>query len=197
MPLEDILKKIRDESEKAVKEILEDAEARSQNRLEGARAEAEARASSVLADVKAQAEKVRSAARTRADAKRRQILLREKQALIDGVFKKASEVLASLPADEYKALVLDSLARSAEGNETVVLGPEDRERLVPGFVDELNRQLTSRGKAGAVKVEYSDRSLGGGYLLQSGGVSLNTTFPALMKRYQDELEIEVARLLFS
>ena len=145
MPLEDILKKIRDESEKAVKEILEDAEARSQNRLEGARAEAEARASSVLADVKAQAEKVRSAARTRADAKRRQILLREKQALIDGVFKKASEVLASLPADEYKALVLDSLARSAEGNETVVLGPEDRERLGPGFVDELNG--TSRREA--------------------------------------------------
>ena len=193
MPLEDILKKIRDESEKAVKEILEDAEARSQNRLEGARAEAEARASSVLADVKAQAEKGSVGCQ---DTGRREAAPDPVAGETGAYRRRLQRHLSHIPAaDSTGAGPRFSCPVGWETNRG--FGSEDRERLGPGFVDELNRHLTSRGKAGAVKVEYSDRSLGGGYLLQSGGVSLNTTFPALMKRYQDELEIEVARLLFS
>lgn len=197
MPLEDILNRIGDESSRAVREIGEDAEARTGKRLDEARAEAQSRASVILDNAKAEAVKVENMAKTRADAKRRQLLLKEKQALIEAVFAKASDLLASLPVSEYRDMVLNSVAGSAEGNETVVFGPEDKDRLGGEFAHDLNRRLSSDGKVGAVRVEFAQKSLGGGYLLLSGGVSDNATFPALMKRFRDELEIDVAKRLFA
>jgi vacuolar-type H+-ATPase subunit E/Vma4 len=197
MPLEDILNKIRDGAEKAVKEIMEDAESRAERRLNASRAEAQGRAADILNVAESEAAKIEAAAKTRADARRKQAILREKQLLVEGVFAKALGDLASLPPAEYRELILESLARAANGNETVVFGPEDNERLGPSFDEELNGRLSSLGKAAEVKVEFAPKSLGGGYILQSGGVSLNSTFPALVKRFQDELEIEVARTLFA
>lgn len=197
MPLEDILRKIRDESSRAARDIIEDAEARARKRLEEAKAEARGKASLILEGAKAEATKAESMAKARADATLRQLVLKEKQALIDSVFAKAAEALASIPAEEYRAMMLRSVAEAAEGNEIVVFGPEDQGRLGAGFAGDLNREISAKGKPGSVKVRYAEKSLGGGYLLQSGGVSLNATFPALMKRFADELEIEVARKLFS
>ncbi|HHX28591.1 MAG TPA: hypothetical protein GX716_06210 [Firmicutes bacterium] len=196
MPLEDILDRIRDGAEKAAKEILDDAGSRAERRLSASRSEAQARAADIVSAAEAEASKILAAAKTRADAKRRQTVLGEKQSLIEETFAKAIEALASLPPEEYKELILESLARSAEGNETVVLGHEDRERLGPDFAIELKNRLSSLGKGADVTVEYAGASLGGGYILRSGRVSLNSTFPALVKRFEDELEIEVARTLF-
>jgi len=196
MPLEDILSTIRNRAEETAREILNDAEMRAKRRVESARAEARERAAGILSAAEAEAAKIEAAAKTRAAARQRQAVLREKQALVEGVFLKAREALASMSAGEYRQLILESLARSAEGGETVVLGPEDRERLGTGFEAELGRRLSSLGKSTAVKTEFAEGSLGGGYILTSGGVSLNSTFPALLKRFEDELEIEVARILF-
>jgi V/A-type H+-transporting ATPase subunit E len=196
MPLEDILTTIRNRAEETAKEILEDAGLRAKRRIDAVRAEAQERAAGILSVAEGEAAKVEGAAKTRAGAGQRQAILREKQSLIEGVFAEAREALATLPAAEYKELILESLSRSAEGHETVVLGPEDRERLGPDFAGELKDRLSSLGKGTGVKVEFAEKSLGGGYILRSGGVSLDSTFPALVRRFEDELEIEVARTLF-
>ena len=196
MPLEDILTTIRNRAEETANEILDDANLRAKRLVDAVRAEAQERAAGILSVAETEAAKIEAAAKTRAAAKQRQAILREKQLLIEGVFAKAGEALASMPPGEYRELILESLARSAEGSETVVLGPEDRERLGPDFEVELNKRLSSQGRGGAVKVEFAGSSLGGGYILRSGGVSLNSTFPALVKRFEDELEIEVAKTLF-
>lgn len=196
MPLEDILNKIRDESSQAAQAIIDDAEARAKKRLDEARAEAQSKAAAILGEAKTQAAKVEAMAKTRADAGRRQALLKEKQTLIDGAFAKAADNLSALPSEEYREMMLRSLREAAVGGETVVFGPEDKARLGDGFADELNRAL-SADKKPTVICEFADKSLGGGYILRSGGVSQNVTFPALIKRFADELEIEAARRLFS
>ncbi|HHY44728.1 MAG TPA: hypothetical protein GX512_03350 [Firmicutes bacterium] len=196
MPLEDILSTIRNRAEETAKEILDDANTRARRRIDAVRAEAQERAASIISVAEAEAAKIEAAAKTRAAARRRQAILREKQSLVEGAFAKAGEALASMPAGEYRELMLDSLARSAQGDETVVLGPEDRERLGPDFAAELHKRLSSMGKGTGVNLEFAASSLGGGYILRSGGVSLNSTFPALVKRFEDELEIEVAKKLF-
>lgn len=196
MPFEDILRKIEETSLEESTKIIADAEEKARQLLEKARSEASARRDALLLEAKARAEKARTLARARADSTRRQSVLREKQVLVDSVFAAGLSRLAELPADEYKQIVLKALANSARGDETVTFGPEDEERLGAEFVALANKALSQVGKSGRFSVQYASASLGGGLVLNSGGVSQNLTFPALAKRCWDEMEIEIARKLF-
>lgn len=197
MPLEDILRKIEEAAAEECRGVLAEAEEKSRAKIGGARTEASAKRDRIVNDASAQANRAESMARARADAGKRQVILREKQSAIDAVFEKALQSLAALPKDQYKALILRALASEAAGDEVMVLGPEDRERLGADFASQANASLVQSGKPGRLTVEYAKATLGGGFTLSRGGVTQNLTFPALQRRVREEMEIDVARILFS
>lgn len=196
MPFQDILKKIEEASTKESAGILADAVEKSRKVREEAERQALLKKQEILAAARSEAERSDSLARTKGDALRRQILLHEKQVAIDAVFSGALEALLALPPEEYSEIMLGSVREHARGDETLILGPEDRERLGEGFRDSVDGALAERGKPGEIEVHYAGASLGGGYVLARGGVSQNVTFPSLVKMLRDELEIEVAGVLF-
>jgi len=197
MPLPDIIKKIEETSSAESRKVLEEAEERLRNVVSAARAEAESRRDQIIGDARSQAGKAESLSKARADALRRQIVLRAKQELVDAVFTDALARMSSMPAEAYKETVLKALVSSATGTETVTFGPEDQAKLGPEFAKAANAALVKVGKQGQLKVAYAPSSIGGGLILTSGGVSENITFPALVGRFRDEMEMEVARVLFS
>lgn len=197
MPLEDIIRKIEESSSAESRKVLAEAEDKSQKIVLAAREDAAARRDKILGDAKHEAAKVEALSKARADAYRRQLLLREKQALVDSVFAEALKKLAEMPASEYRTLIVRALTSFADGSETVTFGPEDKDRLGDGFAEAANAALRSAGKDGRLTVAYAASSLGGGLILTSGGVSQNLTFPTLVGRLRDEMEMEVARVLFS
>lgn len=197
MPLEDILRKIEETSSVESRKVLAEAEDKGQKIASAAREEASSRRDQILGEAKAQAGKAESLSKSRSDAQRRQLILREKQELVDSVFAGALTALAEMPPAEYRDIVIRALCLFAEGNESVTFGPEDEARLGSGLIEAANAALTAAGKDGRLTLVFAGSSLGGGLILTSGGVSQNLTFPTLVGRLRDEMEMEVARVLFA
>ena len=70
----------------------------------------------------------------------------------------------------------------------------DKDKIPPNF-GKPRRELACYRRSG--KPPLSDApDIKGGFILQSGGVEINNTFQALLEMQRDELEPEVASLLF-
>jgi len=197
MPLQDILRKIEEESSAESHKVLSEAEDRRKKVESAAREQAAARREQTLAEAMAHAEKAKALSKSRADANRRQAILRAKQDLMESVMAEALTKLTQMEASEYRDLIIRSLCTLAEGNETVTFGPEDEARLGPDFIQLAKAALAKAGKQERLTLAYAASSLGGGFILTSGQVSENLTFPTLVGRLRDEMEMEVARVLFS
>ena len=197
MPLADILRKIEETSSAESRKVLDEAEDRRREILDGAKAEASSRRDHILAEARSQAAKAESLSKARTDAQRRQLILKEKQGLVDSVFAEALAKLSALPAAEYRQIIMRALRSFATGVEIVTFGPEDQEKIGADFAKAANAAMVEAGKEGRLTVSYGPSSLGGGLILTSGGVSENLTFPTLVGRLRDEMEMEVARVLFA
>lgn len=196
MPLSDIIRKIEEASLAESRKVLDEAEERARAIASAAKAEALSRRERILGESRREAEKAESLSKARAEALRRQLVLRAKQEMVDSVFTEALARLSSMPAGEYRETVLRSLTAFAAGTETVTFGPEDESKLGADFAGVANSALKAAGKEGRLTVTFAALSLGGGLILTSGGVSQNLTFPTLVGRLRDEMEMEVARVLF-
>jgi len=197
MPLEDILKKIEEKARRSKEEILSSAKKECEKKLETAKRKAAVHEEKVIEEAEREASRIQAIAASRAESQKRQMVLREKQSLIASVFDKALEKLSTMSSDEYEELLLNMIASSAKGTEELILGPEDRARLGKDFINIANERLKNEGKRGQLRLSYSPQSLGGGFILKTGGISLNLTSPALLNVLRDELEPEVAKLLFA
>jgi V/A-type H+-transporting ATPase subunit E len=196
MPLDDILKGIRDKAQATSDEILKAAEETASERVRGAQERGQALAKGILAQAESKASAQELVAKSRAESQARQMILKQKQDLMSSVFDRALASLQATPVAEYEEMLLKAIVETAGGGEEVVLGHEDEERLGAGFASLANEALEKSGRPGIAGVSFSTGSLGGGLLLRKGGVVTNITFPAALKKIRDELEIDVAALLF-
>lgn len=126
----------------------------------------------------------------------RKALLQEKQALIDQAFSAAGEQLRALPPERQVEFLSRLAAQAAQGNETVVLSPADRERIGPALVRQANERLRQLGKPGELTLSQETRDLQGGLVLQAGAVEQNFSFDVLLRSRREEMALEVSRLLF-
>jgi len=196
MPLEDILRSIREKAERAAKEEIAAAEAKASERLREAEDDARRIAQDILSEAEAKAAAQELVAKSRAESLARQMALKEKQDLISQAFDRAMAELRDMPDEEYRAILLRTAVRECAGGEEVVLGQEDLPRVGQDFASDVNRALREAGKPEISGVVLALGSLGGGLLLRKGGIVANFTFPAALKKIRDDLEIEVAGLLF-
>ncbi|QUL97917.1 MAG: V-type ATP synthase subunit E [Candidatus Fermentithermobacillus carboniphilus] len=196
MPLENIVSRIEEKARNLSDEILSSAKSRYDKKISDAREEASRLSDSIIEEARAEASKIRSIASSRAESERKQMILAAKQKLLRSVFDQALERLSTMPRDEYRSMLLDMIANFAEGTEEIVLGKDDEARLGNEFAAAANAVLTKLGKKGQLRVSFASTPFGGGLILKSGGVSLNLTFKALLDMMRDQLELEVAKLLF-
>ncbi|MGI6642805.1 MAG: V-type ATP synthase subunit E [Bacillota bacterium] len=196
MPLEEILKKIGDQSAQEASAILGEAREKAQRLVRDATEKAQATAAKLLEDAKTVTGRQMDIAMARAETERRQAVLQEKQNLVKETFDRALARLVAMPKDEYRTLLAGAIVRSSEGAEEVILGSGDEEKLGPDFPDLVKAGLKAQGKSDSIRFRYDNGLSGGGFILKHGGISLNVTFPAVLQRLSDELEIEAARILF-
>lgn len=194
--------------EKIVEKILEDARAEAQAILKGAEREA----SRIVADGEVEGDRVRRSvlkeAREEAERRCQQVLaearikarqrvLAVRRRAVDRVFEEALRRLQGLPPRRYVEVLKRLILEAAEtGREEIVLSREDRAQLPPSFLDELNEELRKQGKPGELRLSEDARSLGGGAVLRGSRVEINASFPVLIERARERLEIDVAKVLF-
>jgi len=194
--------------EKIVEKILSDARAEAQQMLESARSqaaqireqaqlEAQRQRELILARAQQEAQSRRRAQLAAATAAARNAVLEAKRTVLAKVFEHVAERLATMPAPEYKSWLLRLLVESSEtGDEEVILSPGDRQTLGETLVREANAQLEQRGKKGALRLSLETRNFERGFVLKGRNSEINVTLETLLRRAQEELEIEVARMLF-
>jgi len=89
-------------------------------------------------------------------------------------------------------LMLDAVET---GDEQVVV--DNNETVInQGFIKEVNKQLTKDGK-GNLKLSDKKQDIGGGFILKRQNISCNVSLDVLIGQAKENLEIEIAKELFT
>ncbi len=187
--IDNITKRIADEGDRAVREIISAAEAEARalrceydKKAEGIREKILTRAGKDAEDA---AFRIESS--TSSDARRAS--LAKKQELISEAFDKAEDVLSSLSGDEL-VLALSALALRAAAGESgeIVLAEKD--------VSLKEKILAKCSENKGITVSKETHSLGGGFIFRRGNTEINCTFSRLVSELRDELQLQIAEILF-
>lgn len=195
--VEALKERIRQRAEEEAQSVTAEAQKQAADILAKAKAKADRERAAILAKAEQDAaERKRRALAVAAMQARRQEL-KTKEELVDEAFTLAMQQLRQLPAERYQQLLKPIMLAAVEtGTEQVVVAPHDKERLGADFIASVNQELKAAGKNGRLSLAPETRPLEGGFILSAGGVENNYSFELILKLSRDELEQEVATVLF-
>lgn len=130
-----------------------------------------------------------------ATLKARNSKLAAKQDVIKSIFAQSIDKLNNLSKEEFLEFVKNTITSLGEiGDQNLILNKEGIELVDINFINEINNSL---GKQGNIKVSNKMGAFKGGFILEKDGVEMNNTYDALVSSLVDELEFEVAGILFN
>ena len=183
--------------------ILRDAEGRKESILAAAEEEKNKILSKKVASAKELETEILEKAEIEAKSKRERVIsgaklkarnekLAAKQEVIEEVFSKSVETLCKLNDREFVKFIKDSiLSLNIDGDETLILNEDGNKIVSKEVVAEI------KGLKGEIKISETIGSFRGGFILEKGGVEINNTFESLVDSLKDQLEFEVAKVLFN
>lgn len=122
--------------------------------------------------------------------------LAEKNKILDEVFDRAQENIKNLPDEKYRKLITSLMLETVEtGDEEVIIDREEK-RIDAELIQQVNSQLGSDRK-GNLKLSDEKMLIGAGFILRRGKVKTNVSIDVLLSRARKELEIKLAKDLFS
>jgi len=195
MSIENILKKIEEETGAAAEEILRAAGTRVASvREEGERGGAKLR------------EELESRARAKASDEERRLVVGEelelrkaslerRREILGEVYAEARKRIEKLPPDDYLKLISSFILKNAiSGKEEIVVPASQRRMFSEGFVESLNR---ARGAGAAFAVAETPGEFAWGVVLREGQRRVDLTLEVLFRQLAARVESAVAGVLFS
>lgn len=123
--------------------------------------------------------------------------LEAKQQIIEEVFKNAVEKLADLPEQDFLNYIENRiLSLDITGEENLILNANGKKIVNKEFVQNINEKLKAKGKQLKISISNETRDFKGGFILEKNGIEINNTFEALVNSIKEQLEYEVASVLF-
>ena len=193
--------------DKIVEQILAEAQGEAEKITTDAKAEAD----KLLADAKAEAEKIKlqsdarietdkagksARAKSSADLKKRQAILKAKQAIISDIIDKAYRQVLNLDEAEYFDLMLRMISKYAQSKSGQIFFAEaDLKRLPKGYDKEIEK--AAQTNAGTLAVAETSRNIDGGFILNYGGIEVNCSFKAIFSSEKEKLADKVNAFLFA
>lgn len=198
MSIKNILAKILGDAESRVQAIHAAGYAQEEAGLAQAKQEAAAQGEGIVADAEARVAEDEARLLTAARLDARKKLLAVKQSVMEEAFTAALAGLRALSLDEQRELIKAMMLSAVEtGEEKIVCALEDREIFQPSFLDGVNAALVAQGRPGRLTLSADNRPTGGGFYLLGENLEINVTFPLLLKSIREQLEPEVAAVLFN
>lgn len=184
--------------------ILKDAEDGKENILATATEEKDKIISKKVSSANEIAKEILDKAEVEAKSKKERVIssaklkvrnnkLAAKQEIIDEVFEKSIDKLTNLSKEEFLNFVKNTiLSMNLSGKQTLVLNEEGLKFVDPAFIEELNKNVNAQITLGETPGKFK-----GGFILENNGIEINSTYEALVSSLRDELEFEVAKVLFN
>ncbi|MCR6516008.1 MAG: V-type ATP synthase subunit E [Clostridium sp.] len=201
MSVENIKKltsKITSDAEAKRDSILAKANEEKAKILEKKEAEARKAETEMILKSEAEAKTRKERIVSSAELKVRNEKLEAKQNIISQVFEMSVESLCKMSDAEIKKFVMDTILNSQlDGDEKVIISQNEKGIITEEFIKEVNSKLSENGRVGELTLAKEVRNFKGGFILEKNGVEINNTFEALVSALRDELEFEVASVLFN
>ena len=122
--------------------------------------------------------------------------LAEKCRILDEVFDQARQKLQSLPDDQYRRLINNLMLEAVEtGDEEVIIDTNEK-RIDEKFIKHINQKLPPKRK-GNLKLSNQTQPIGAGFILKRGKIKNNVSLDVLLAQTRKELEIDLAKDIFS
>ena len=184
--------------------ILKDAEARKEKILATADEEKDRIISKKVSSANEVAKEILDKAEIEAKSKKERVIssaklkvrnnkLAAKQEIIDEVFEKSIDKLTSLSKEEFLNFVKSTiLSMNLSGKQTLILNEQGLKFVDSSFIEELNKKVNVQ-----ITLSKNPGKFKGGFILENNGIEINSTYEALVSSLRDELEFEVAKVLFN
>ncbi len=184
--------------------ILKDAEAGKENILAAAEEEKNKIISKKVSSANEIAQEILEKAEVEAKSKKERVIssaklkvrnnkLAAKQEIIDEVFDKSIDKLTKLSKEDFLNFVKNAISSmNLSGKQTLILNEEGLKFVDEAFIDELNKNVDAQIILGETAGNFK-----GGFILENNGIEINSTYEALVSSLRDELEFEVAKVLFN
>ncbi len=187
-----IIDKILSDATHDAVEMLSEALKKAEALVVAKQAEADAEYDLSVEEARKAGEEVVRRRLTVADLEVKKLLLSAKKQAVDEAFEESLKKLLALPKEEYAVLVESMIASAADDGDVVVISENDKNVLTKAFFDKISAKT---GK----KLTLSDTfgNFRGGVMLLGKGVDKNLTFESELALLRDEVEPEVAKIMFS
>lgn len=196
MSIENILKRIEEETTAAVGEIISEAESEAEKIREDYAAEAGELKVELERQARAKAEEEQRRLLVNEELRLRKELLERKREILDALYAEVAERVESLERDEYLELMKMMILRRATSFEEEIIVPEDqREVFGKTFPDSLNK--TAGGKKGALSISDDTGDFSWGVILREGKRRVDLTLDVLIAQLRDRIEPDIAAVLFA
>jgi len=198
MPLEKILEKIIQDSDKEIKKIIDEAESRTSRIVEEGRREAERVVVDLTREGIENARKAGERIVTLASLESRKRILGEKQKILAEVYREVEKRIRNLNGRDYRELVKKIMLQSCQtGEELVVVGKNDRKKIDQKLINGINAELVKAGKKGKLKLSSEPTSIPDGFILKSGKIEISNSWENILRSLREKTEDEVIKLLFT
>lgn len=187
-----IIDKILSDATHDAGEMLSEALKKAEALVAAKQAEADAEYDLSVEEARKAGEEVVRRRLTVADLEVKKLLPSAKKQAVDEAFEESLKKLLALPKEEYTVLVGSMIASAADDGDVVVISENDKNVLTKAFFDKISAKI---GK----KLTLSDTfgNFKGGVMLLGKGVDKNLTFESELALLRDEVEPEVAKIMFS
>ena len=184
--------------------ILKDAEAGKENILAAAEEEKSKVLSKKVSSANEIAKEILEKAEVEAKSKKERVIssaklkvrnnkLAAKQEIINEVFEKSIDKLTTLSKEEFLSFLENTISSmNLTGRQTLILNKEGLKFVDSVFIDKLNKKINAE-----ITLSETAGNFKGGFNLENNGIEINSTYEALVSSLRDELEFEVAKVLFN
>lgn len=195
MNAQSILTRIEQDAKGAASDLLKDAQARAEAIRKASEQRIEKARTAALEQARKDAVEMDSRMARMASLEERKALLAAKREVLDEAFEQAYAKMVKMDDAQARAFGLSLITGAARGEETV-LADSASPWCDEAFIKAANEALVKAGKPGRLTLSGETRSLGGGFVLLSGGMEVRCTYRAAIEAQRMGMEAEIAALLF-
>ena len=193
--LDNIVKKIKSNSQEEIELIKKDAEGYRTSVLADAKKDTDKEIKDILDKSKREQAVYEEKIISSGEFKQRNALLKAKGEVIDEVIARALDELKNQDTDAYFDTVLNILKDNVQSKDgKICFSKADLDRMPSGFDAKVNE--AAKEKDGSLEVDSAPADITDGFILKYGDIEENCTFDAIFEAKRDELRDLVNKNLF-
>lgn len=196
--LQHITSKIKKDSEVQRDEILNQANQTAKSIINKKESAASKDAADLIQRGKKDAKIKKERILSSATLKVRNDKLVAKQSVINDVFVQAKSGLDNMSDDMFKEFVKNRiLSLNLVGDESIIVNESKKDLINGEFLNEINAELKAMNKKGEIKISNIEGNFSGGFIIEKDGVEINNTFESLVNSLREDMEFEIANIIFN